>query len=99
MAVADNELNDNARKFIQAVKENAKQVEDWDEDFISHLLYVRKLEDGSIQVSDNFEKFFDTIYTFRVDGTVGLRWGYSDRQPEEYSIEQAMGDASIMYTG
>jgi len=93
-------LPENPRKFIQAVWENARKVEEWDDDdWVKGLLYVKTLEDGSVQVSDNFERFFDTIYTFRPDGTVGLRWGYSDRAPQEYDMERALSDASIMYTG
>jgi hypothetical protein len=62
-------------------------------------------------VCDNYEKFFDTIYTFTPskdspegnthspNGEWSIRWMYADREPETYSYEKAMADAQIMFTG
>lgn len=89
------------QKFIDAVKENAKQVwnEPGDDDFIDSLLYVDTKKDGSIVICDNYEKFFQTIYRIDTTGNWHVREMYSERSERMYSFEAAMVDASIMYTG
>jgi hypothetical protein len=104
-AMPDN-LPEQVKTFVDALVANAKQVEGWDECdleggkcFADTVVYVKRLEDGSIQVCDNYEKFFDTIYTHSPEGQWSIRWMYADREPQTYSYEQAMSDASIMFTG
>ncbi len=91
-------LPEQVQAFVVKLRANASTVEGWDDDFVSELLYIDRKEDGSITVSDNYEKFFSTIYTYTVEGTWMIRsmWGGGDKP---YSHEQAMSDASIMYTG
>jgi len=64
----DNAL-DNApeqvREFVSAVFVNARKVWDQPEDdsFVDSLLFVEETREGW-QVSDNYERFFDTIYRY-----------------------------------
>jgi len=94
-------MNEQVEKFVAAIKENATKVwtEPDDKDFIDGLVYVEKLEDGSVSISDNYERFFSIIYRVDANGNWYYRTMYSDMPEREYSFEKAMGDASIMYTG
>jgi len=57
--------------FVGAIKENARKV--WkdtaDNEFIESLLYINEDDDGFVEISDNYERFFYTIY--RVDPETG----------------------------
>jgi predicted porin len=89
------------KSFVEAILSNARTKWDSpdDEGFVEKLLYIRQ-EGDVIEVSDNFERFFDTIYQYNVvTDTWRLRYGYSDKPEKAYSYEKAMSDASIMYTG
>ena len=90
-----------ANQLIEAIKENARQVwtEPEDKEFIEDLLYVKELPNGSTEVSDNFEKFFDIIYRVDKEGNWYIRRMYGERGEDPYTFEKAMADASIMYTG
>ena|SRR5277367_80809 len=105
MSLPDN-LPEQVTSFVTALIANAKQVEGWDghdmeggKSFAETIPYVKRLDDGSIQVCDNYERFFDTIYTHSPQGEWSVRWMYADRQAQAYSYEQAMSDANIMFTG
>lgn len=97
-----NKLPKSVKEFINAARESARRVPEWrgDDDFIDSLLYIKVMGDGSVEVSDNYERFFDTIYTFRPDGSVELRWGYADHEAvRDYALEKALSDASILFSG
>lgn len=105
MSMPDN-LPEQVKSFVEALIANAKQVEGWDtcdleggKCFADTIPYVKKLDDGSVEVCDNYEKFFDGIFIYSAEGDWSLRFMYSDRLPELYSYEKAMADASIMFTG
>lgn len=99
MDVDINTLPQQVRNFIQAVQENARKVEGWDDDFIARLLYVEVDKDGGVTISDNFERFFRTIYTYTYGGKWLVRDMYGEGGDRAYSYAQVMGDAAIMYTG
>lgn len=99
-------LPEQVKTFVAALVQNAKQVEEWaicdmegGKCFADTIPYVKTLEDGSVQVCDNYEKFFDTIYTYHPTHGWSIRWMYADRAPKSYSYEMAMADANIMFTG
>jgi hypothetical protein len=100
-------LPEEVKTFVSALVANAKQVEGWDtcdmeggRCFADTIPYVKTLDDGeSVQVCDNYERFFDTIYTYHPTQGWSIRWMYADREPESYSYEKAMADAQIMFTG
>ncbi len=92
-------LPEQVQAFVVKLRANASTVEGWDDDFVSELLYIDRKEDGSITVSDNYEKFFSTIYTYTVEGKWMIRSMWGGGGDRLYSHEQAMSDASIMYTG
>lgn len=97
-------MHEQAKQFIAAVKENAAKCWDQpdDKDFIEKLLYVYEFPNGSVSISDNFEKFFSIMYRVDKDGNWFVRRMYSDEpadQEKPYTFECAMSDASIMYTG
>ena len=95
-------MNAQVQKFVEAVKENARQswTKPEDKEFIDSLLHVFTQDDGSVTISDNYERFFDIIYVVRVDGSWSYRKMWSESgELKSYSFEQAMSDASIMYTG
>lgn len=93
-------LPEQVRNFCLAVIENAKGVRGWDEDFRNDLIYIECKENGDIEVTDNFERFFSTIYTYRPsEGKWYVRRMYSDSPLREYTFRQCMSDASMMYTG
>lgn len=94
-------MNEQVDKFVAAIKENAAKIwtEPDDKDFIDELVYVKVLDDGSVSICDNYERFFSTIYRVDTNGNWFYRTMYSDMPEREYSFEKAMGDASIMYTG
>ncbi|MFA6270650.1 MAG: hypothetical protein WC657_05605, partial [Candidatus Paceibacterota bacterium] len=73
-------MNEQVETFVAAIKENAAKVWDQPDDgkFIDQLLYIKKLGDGSISISDNFERFFPTIYRVDVSGNWYIRDMYSD---------------------
>lgn len=101
------------RTFVQALIANAKEVEGWEvcdleggKCFADTIPYVKLLSDGRIQVCDNYEKFFDTIYTYTPSadeseraGKWEIRWMYADREPRSYTFEKCMADAHCMFTG
>jgi len=98
-------LPEEVRNFVKALVENAKQVEDWAKPdmsegrcFADTIAYVSRRDDGSVEVSDNYERFFDTIYIYQ-DGEWKTRRLYSEQEPKNYTYEQCMADASIMFTG
>lgn len=94
-------MNKEAEQFIEAVKKNARLVWDEpdDEDFVNELLFVQE-KDGVVTISDNYEKFFQTMYRITSDGKWWCRSMWSESvEWREYSFSKAMGDASIMYTG
>lgn len=94
-----NTLPEPVRQFCLAIIENAKQV--WDDfDFLSDLLHIEVREGGEIEVSDNFERFFSTIYTYRPESNQWfVRNMYSDCPTKAYTFAGCMSDASMMYTG
>ena len=95
-------MNKQVKEFMEAVKANAHRVwnEPDDKDFVNELLYIHEQDDGSITISDNYERFFDIIYRVTPDGEWSYRrmWSESVRW-KPYTFAQAMSDASIMYTG
>jgi hypothetical protein len=92
-------LPQQVRNFIAEVHINAKRVEEWDEDFIQSLLYVQVDKDGGVTISDNYERFFGTVYTYTYGGKWLVRSMYGEGGDREYSYDKVMADASIMYTG
>ena len=95
-------MNEQVDKFIAAIKENAAKIwtEPDDKDFIDGLVYVNKLDDESISISDNYERFFDTIYRVTPNGEWSYRRMWSESSIwKPYTFAQAMNDASILYTG
>ncbi len=95
-------MNKQVQEFSEAVKKNARQVwnEPDDKSFVDDLLFIEEQDDGSVTISDNFEKFFDTIYRVTSDGEWSYRRMWSESSAwKPYSFAQAMSDASIMYTG
>lgn len=106
-AAALSEFPDEVRQFVTAMIANAKTVEGWavlefnddTECFADRIPYVKRLSDGSVQICDNIEKFFSTIYRFSPEGVWTVREMYSDEPPKPYTFEQCMADASIMFTG
>jgi hypothetical protein len=94
-------MNAQVKQFIEAVKKNASEVwtETGDEEFLNSLLYVHSNPDGSTTISDNYERFFSTIYRVDMDGNWFVRKMYSDTGEKPYTFAQVMGDASMMYTG
>lgn len=106
-------LPEQVRTFVLAAIANAKEVEGWDicdmeggKCFADTILYVKRLDDGRIEVSDNYEKFFDIIYTYTPSqdesmraGVWNIRWMFADRSPRTYTFEQCMSDARCMFTG
>lgn len=99
MSVDLNTLPEQVRNFVTAVQENAHKVEGWDEDFIGSLLYIHPDRDGGWVVSDNYERFFGSVYTYTYGGKWLVRSMYSEEGDREYTYDKAMGDARIMYTG
>lgn len=106
------ELPWQVQNFVAALIANARTVEGWETPdlaggkcFAETIAYVKKKPDGSIQVCDNYEKFFDIIYLYtpgkdvNEEGMWTIRHMYSDEPAESYSYEQCMADASIMFTG
>ncbi len=87
------------RNFITAALDNARKVEGWDESFIQQLLYVKVDRDGGVTISDNFERFFGSVYTYTYGGKWLIRSMYSEEGDREYSYDKAMADARILYTG
>lgn len=95
-------MNRQVQEFVEAAKNNASKVwnEPEDKEFVNELLYVYTQEDGSIIISDNFERFFDIIYRVTPDGEWSYRRVWSESSVwKPYSFMQAMSDASILYTG
>lgn len=99
MSVDISTLPEQVRNFITAVQDNARQVEGWDEDFVQSLLYVNTDKDGGVTVSDNYERFFGSVYTYTYGGKWLIRSMYSEGGDRPYSYAQVMGDAAIMFTG
>jgi hypothetical protein len=94
-------MNEQVQQFIAAVKKNGQECwnEPGDETFVDSLLSVHKLDDGSVTISDNYERFFSSIYRVDVNGNWFIRDMFSDEGEKPYSFECAMSDASILYTG
>ena len=89
-------------EFVNAIKANAGRV--WtDESFIDSLVYVSE-DIGVWTVLDNTGRFFPIRYLYfaSADGTPGV-WKvsnvYSGKRMRNYSFEQTLADARIMYTG
>jgi hypothetical protein len=109
----ENNLPDEVKAFVAAIRDNARKVwnrvEDPDstdeenEEFVRTLLHITQLEDGSITVCDNYERFFSLVYRFQP------RWkswsvrsmypSMSESEERPYTYDKCMGDASILYTG
>lgn len=98
-------------RFVAALRDNALKVEDWSTPdlkggrcFADTVVHVSVKPDGSVTICDNYERFFSTIYTYTPDadspdGRWTTRRMYSDEPAAPYSFEEAMADASIMFTG
>lgn len=113
MTSVSKDLPNQVKDFVTALVANAKLNKEWaicdmegGKCFADTIPYVKRQVDGSYQISDNYERFFDTIYVFTPNadathspGEWSLRYGYSDIAPHSYTYEQAMADASIMFTG
>lgn len=99
MAIDESTLPAQVRNFLTATRENARSVGEWDEDFIAHLLSVSVDRDGTVTISDNFERFFCKVYTYTYGGKWLIRDMFSESGDRPYSYAQVMGDAAIMYTG
>ena len=82
------------KKFVDAVEANAKEAEM----SLSRLVHTKMKDDGSWQMSDNYERFWSLIYTYR-DGEWFVRDMHSERSEKPYTFAKAMSDASMMYTG
>jgi hypothetical protein len=94
-------MHEQASQFIEALKKNAASAwTDPDDDCILNaLLYIQNVYDGSVCISDNFEKFFSYVYRVDAQGNWFIR-DYNVDEPEKpYTFHKAMLDASIMYTG
>lgn len=92
------ELPKQVQDFVRAAKKNAMKAFDNDKAFVSGLLYLGKYPDGTIEIADNYERFFSTMYFYTPDGKWETRRMYSEsarRKP--YTYEQAMQDASMLY--
>lgn len=101
------------RRFVDALRENALKVDGWDVKELERgtkcmadiVIHVSVKSDGRITICDNFERFFSIIYDFTPDpgDPDGGRWQtremYSSEPAQDYSYEQAMADAAIMFTG
>jgi len=88
-----NQLPDEVKQFITTCNENAQKAIEIDD-----IIYVQKCEDGSFEISDNYDRFFSTVWKYTAD----KKWMVYDRGEErwdEYSFELAMEDASILMTG
>ena len=95
-------MNKRIEEFVEAIKENASKVwnEPDDKEFLNSMLFIQTHADGSTTISDNYERFFDIIYRITPDGEWSYRRMWSESSAwKPYSFAQAMGDASIMYTG
>lgn len=92
-------LPQQVRDFVQAVRNNALQVPEWDEQFVLTLLHIHPDMDGGWEVSDNYERFFGGVYTYTYGGKWLYRSMYSEQGDRPYQYVQVMADASIIYTG
>ena len=99
-------LPEQVRNFITACVANAKTVGTWSvcdmeggKCFADTLLCISQNDDGSVEISDNYEQFFSTIYTYTAQGEWKVRRMYSEEAYRPYSYEKAMRDASVLYTG
>jgi hypothetical protein len=88
-------LPEPVKAFLAAMIENGKKVWAPTETgfcFAEEIPYVAVNEDGSVEISDNFERFFNWTYAYSPTG----EWTI-DGKP--YSYEEAMADAGMMFTG
>jgi hypothetical protein len=94
-------MHPQANDFIEAVKKNAAECWDQpdDKEFIDKLLYVNELANGTVVISDNFERFFQTIYMVDVNGNWYTTPMFGDICKKPTTFQSVMSDASIMYTG
>jgi hypothetical protein len=92
-------MNAQVKQFIETVKKNASKVwtDSEDEDFINSLLYVHSLPDGSVSISCNHEKYFNTIYRVDTSGNWFVRHAYCNKAEQPYCYEQAMIDAEKLH--
>jgi hypothetical protein len=98
-------LPEPVQEFVRRAMESAKKAWSEDEDggptdsFFNTLLGVTRTPEGVV-ILDNFERFFDTIYLYTTDGEWKIRHMYSEESGyKPYTEEQALQDASMLYTG
>lgn len=94
------EIPKQVKEFVEAATANAKEA--WGEDNIiaKDVMFAERGEDGSWTVSDNYERFFSTIYRFDPkSGAWTIRTMYAGEPEKPYTFEKVMADASILFTG
>lgn len=87
-------------EFVRAMKANA--IEAWGESdpIAKDVVHVEELTSGDWQVSDNYERFFSTIYTFNpAVREWTTRTMYSEGAERLYTHDKCMADAACMFTG
>lgn len=93
-------MPEQVRNFVLAAKENAREAfSDDASDIADDVIYVSQKENGDVVICDNYERFFDVIYTYGTDGNWRVRRMFSDMPERPYSYDAVMADASIMFTG
>lgn len=87
------------RQLKETIEANErKSSKENGEDPLPDPVDVHRHSDGSWAVSDNYERFFNTVFVYR-DGQWFTRTLWGDGGEKPYSFEKAMADASMMYTG
>jgi hypothetical protein len=95
------EMPEQVRQFVEAATANAREV--LDEIIAKDVMYAcqeKSYEDRWV-VSDNYERFFATIYIYdpKTDTWTTRPW-FSDTDDERpYDFNRVMADAAILFTG
>ena len=95
------EIPEKVLKLKKAIIANAKKA--WGDDDIvaqdiAFVFYHRR--HGKWEVSDNYERFFSTIYAYYPEtDTWTTRTMFGEDEEKPYTFEKAMADARIMFTG
>lgn len=94
------EMPNPVRQLVVAATENAKAA--WGEDDVcaQDVVYACEESDGRWAVSDNYERFFSTIYTYDpASDEWTTRVMYGDCEEKPYPFEKVLADASVLFTG